>query len=115
MINLHNKKFRALENSSNGEVSNETTFHYRQKGDHIIWATYEGGAIRFGTLSGKINPNGSLYFQYQHESTDGSFKTGICQSTTELNQENQIILSEVWEWTSGGIGKGTSKLIEYSE
>ena len=49
--NLRNKQFRALANSDNGEVGDETSFHDRQEND-VIWATYQGGDIKFGTLSG---------------------------------------------------------------
>ncbi len=32
MIDLNNKKFIALQNSENGEVSQQTCFHYFQQG-----------------------------------------------------------------------------------
>ena len=54
LFNYHNKYFKSIQNTDNGEVSGETIFHYRQKGN-TIWATYEGGQILFGTLSGTVN------------------------------------------------------------
>jgi len=44
MLNLDNKKFVAVENTANGEVSSETEFHYHQQGK-MIWAEYCGGGI----------------------------------------------------------------------
>ncbi len=108
-INLHNKKFGALQNSKNGEVSQKTIFHYRQKED-IIWATYEGGDIKFGTLSGSIDKN-LLYFHYQHQNMQGDYKTGKC--STKIEHYNGLLrLHETWEWTSGDFSKGTSVLEE---
>ena len=52
MLNLDNKKFVAVENTSNGEVSSQTEFHYHQQGE-MIWAEYCGGEILKGFLIGK--------------------------------------------------------------
>lgn len=52
MIDLNNKKFVALQNSENGEVSQQTCFHYFQQ-DKMIWAEYGGGEIAKGFLIGK--------------------------------------------------------------
>ena len=52
MLNLDNKKFVAVENTSNGEVSSQAEFHYHQQGK-MIWAEYGGGEILKGFLIGK--------------------------------------------------------------
>ena len=52
MLNLDNKKFVAIENTANGEVSSQTEFHYHQQGK-MIWAEYGGGEILKGFLIGK--------------------------------------------------------------
>lgn len=109
MINLHNKTFRALSNSDNGDVSEDTLFHYRQK-DQIIWATYEGGNVLFGTLSGQIKDN-ELEFTYQHQNLQGEFMTGRCTTVIKM-EEGKMMLHETWQWTSGDQSKGTSILIE---
>ena len=44
MLNLDDKKFVAVENTANGEVSSQTEFHYHQQGK-MIWAEY--GAVKF--------------------------------------------------------------------
>ena len=46
-----NKKFVAVENTANGEVSSQTEFHYHQQGK-MIWAEYGGGEILKGFLIG---------------------------------------------------------------
>ncbi|GAB5408993.1 MAG: hypothetical protein BalsKO_13580 [Balneolaceae bacterium] len=110
-LNLNGKKFSTLSNSNNGEVSSNTVFEYRQKGN-IIWATYQGGDILFGTLSGR-KENEKLIFTYQHQNRNGDFKTGKCKSTIECIDE-KLILKEIWEWTCDDYSKGESVLKEIS-
>jgi len=109
-LNLNDKKFKVIENSENGEISSETIFHYRQK-DDITWATYEGGDIKFGTLSGRINEE-KLEFTYQHQNIEGEFLTGKCRSTIKLLDNGKIRLHEKWQWTSKDFSSGTSVLEE---
>lgn len=108
-INLNGKKFKGLRNSENGEVSNETIFSYRQK-DDIVWATYEGGDIRFGTLSGNITDN-KLVFNYQHQNQEGEFLTGKCETIIKTIQ-HKIELHESWQWTCRDFSIGDSILVE---
>lgn len=103
-VNLNGKKFRTIVNSENEEISSETIFHYRQNGN-IIWSTYEGGGILFGTLSGRIDENNQLIFTYQHQNNEGDFKTGKCVSTPEIVND-KIRLNEKWEWTCDDYSKG---------
>jgi len=111
----HHKYFRSATSTENGEVSSETLFHYRQKEPNIIWATYEGGEILFGTLSGCILPNGELEFCYQHQNQAGTFMTGKCRSTPSLLADGRIQLQERWQWTSGDQSKGESVIEEVSK
>lgn len=108
-FNLNSKKFKSISSSNNGEVSSSTVFEYRQKGN-VIWATYEGGEILFGTLSGRIDEE-KLIFTYQHQNTNGAFKTGKCNSVIE-KKDGKLILSETWEWTCDDYSKGKSILEE---
>ena len=58
-FNYNNRFFAGVSNSETGEVSSDTIFHYRQQGD-VVWATYEGGSIRFGTLVATVDADGCL-------------------------------------------------------
>lgn len=107
--NLDGKNFKGVKNSNNGEVSSETIFEYRQE-NNIIWATYKGGDIRFGTLSGQIE-NDKLVFNYQHQNVNGQFKTGQC-NTTIVKSDDIIILKEEWKWTCDDFSSGYSELAE---
>ncbi len=73
MINLDKKTFKALSNSDNGEVNDDTTFYYSQK-DNIISAEYYGGDIIKGNLIGKQLEDGRFDFVYHHINIDGKIK-----------------------------------------
>ncbi len=108
-INLQDKKFRMQTSSENGEVNAATIFHYRQK-NNIVWATYEGGDILFGTLSGSIKDD-HLTFNYQHQNLDGVFMTGKCRTRIEISDQ-KIVLHEEWQWTCADNSSGYSVLEE---
>lgn len=111
MINYNNRVFKSVRNTSNGEVSAETIFHYYQEND-IVWATYKGGAILFGNLIAKIDAQGCLHMRYQHINDDNDFRTGECVSKPEELEDGRLRMHETWQWTSGDYSKGTSILEE---
>ena len=79
-MNYDGKIVRSVQNSPGGDVSDSTLFNYHQQGD-VVWATYTGGGIRFGTLIAAVTKDGSLNMRYQHLDDNGVLKTGECSST----------------------------------
>jgi hypothetical protein len=110
-IDYHDRRFRPVVNTDNGEVSADTAFHYRQAGD-VVWATYEGGPVRFGTLVAKADADGCLDMRYAHVNSDGQLMTGVCRSTPELLPDGRLRLHERWRWTSGDGSQGESTIEE---
>ncbi|MBU1014735.1 MAG: n-acetylglutamate synthase [Bacteroidetes bacterium] len=110
-IDLNNKKFKASSNSSIGEVTGDTVFHYHQEKD-LIWAEYSGGNIKKGFLVGKIKNDTFMEFVYQHINNSMEMMTGICESKTNFNDSGKIVLNETWQWTCKDFSKGESKLVE---
>lgn len=111
-INYDGRIFRSIANAAGGDVGGDTLFLYHQQGD-IGWATYQGGQVAFGTLVATVSPaDGSLDMRYHHVSADGTLKTGRCRSTPFLLPDGCLRLREVWQWTEGGIGEGTSEIEE---
>jgi hypothetical protein len=106
-FNYDDLHFRSVNNSESGEVSSDTIFHYHQIGD-IMWATYRGGEIRFGTMTGTIGKNGQLTFAYQHVNVEGVIRTGRCLSIPEMLPDGRIRLNENWQWTDEEGATGTS-------
>lgn len=102
-----NKFFRSVTSTANGEVSNETLFHYHQQGQ-IVWADYTGGDITKGLLIATVQDNGCLEMRYQHVNLQGELMTGNCYSTPERLPDGRLRLLERWQWTSGDRSSGES-------
>jgi hypothetical protein len=113
MYDYDARTFRSVANSDGGEVNGETTFHYHQRGN-IVWATYAGGSIVFGTLLANVDAVGNLDMRYTHVSVDGGFKSGRCQSRPESMPDGRLRLHERWRWTDGAEGEGVSTVEEIS-
>jgi hypothetical protein len=111
IIDFNNKKFKALSNSENGEVSEDTVFHYHQDME-LIWADYSGGNVINGFLVGKIQGTNNLEFVYQHVNSKMEIMTGKCSSKASKDNAGKIVLEEEWQWTCNNFSKGKSRLIE---
>ena len=107
----HNKRFRAVQNSPNGEVSSDLIFHYQQEGN-ILSCDYSGGQIKKGHLIGLVDPKGHINMRYHQVNERGELMTGRCSSTPETMSNGKIRLHETWQWTSGDLSEGTSVLEE---
>ncbi|CAM2845437.1 n-acetylglutamate synthase [Paenibacillus sediminis] len=114
MINYDHKVFRSVTNTDNGEVSDETIFHYKQEGS-IIHAEYKGGNILFGTLVGTVNDQGRLSFRYNHVNTEYELRGGICTSIPEILSDGRIRLHEKWKWLDDENSEGESIIEEIKE
>lgn len=110
-MNYHDKKFRPISNTENGETSEETIFHYQQEGN-ILTCTYSGGQIITGQLIGLVDSNGKIDMRYHQVNNQGELMTGICKSIPEILSNGKIRLHETWQWTSGDQSKGNSVLEE---
>jgi hypothetical protein len=110
-ISYHGRRFRPIVNDPAGDVSSDTLFHYRQE-DDVVWATYAGGAVRFGTLIATVDGTRRLDMRYQQVASDGTVKGGRCISTPEVLPDGRLRLHESWNWTEGGDGSGTSVIEE---
>ena len=110
MINLHNRVFVTKSNSKNGEVNENTFYHYRQVGD-VITAEYHGGSILQGFIIGKVEGDGFFLF-YQHLNRNLEFRSGQCSSTPEQLPDGRLRLHQKWQWTNGDLSKGESVVEE---
>ncbi len=110
-IDYGGRRFGSVENSETGEAGPETVFSYRQDGD-LVWATYSGGDVRFGTLVARADGEGQLDVRYGHLNTSGELMTGECVSTPEALPDGRLRLHEEWRWTSGDRSSGHSVVEE---
>ncbi len=111
MIHYDNKRFASIANTDNGEVDARTIFDYHQQ-DDVVWATYAGGSIQFGTLIATVDDTGHLDMRYHHVNQAGVIMTGKCLSTPEVLSDGRIRLHEKWQWTSGDGSQGESMVEE---
>ncbi|KYG71555.1 n-acetylglutamate synthase [Roseivirga echinicomitans] len=110
-MNYHNRKFRSVSNTENGETSADTIFEYVQEGN-ILTALYQGGQIVKGHLIGSVDDQGYIDMRYHQVNRKGELMTGKCHSRPEVLSNGKIRLHEIWEWTSGDFSKGNSILEE---
>lgn len=106
-VDFDGRRFRTVRNSDSGESSSQTVFHYRQKGS-VVWATYRGGDVAFGTLLARVGGASRLEMVYQHLNKNGDFRRGRCRARTEVLPDGRYRLHEAWEWTDGVAGRGCS-------
>lgn len=110
-MNYHNKKFRPVTNTPNGEVSEDLIFEYQQEGN-VVSCRYQGSKIVIGHLLGWVDERGNIDMRYHQVNTHGKLRTGICTSSPELMENGKIRLHENWVWTSGDKSRGKSILEE---
>ncbi len=110
-MNYNNKTFRPVQNSSNGEVSEEMVFHYQQEGN-VLSCSYSGQKIKTGHLIGLVDNKGNINMSYHQINEQGELMTGKCISTPQIMEHGKIRLHESWQWTSGDCSKGSSILEE---
>ncbi len=110
-MNYNGKKFKAIQNSENGEISEETIFEYKQIGN-VLSAVYSGGNIIQGHLIGLVDQDGNIEMRYHQINLENMLMTGICQSSPEILSNGKIRLHETWKWTSGDLSTGSSTIEE---
>lgn len=111
-MNYNNKRFRPIQNSENGETTEETIFEYKQTGS-ILTSEYTGGQIVKGHLIGLVDKNGNIEMRYHQINKKGELMTGICYSKPEFTENGKIRLHESWKWTSGDTSSGKTILEEF--
>jgi hypothetical protein len=111
MINYHNKTFRPVSNTDNGETSADTLFLYQQK-NNILTSAYAGGRIIAGQLIGMVDEQGNIDMRYHQVNDRSELMTGACKSTPEVLPNGKVRLHEHWRWTSGDCSEGYSVLEE---
>lgn len=111
IVNYHNKKFKPISISNNGEVNSSMVFHYKQEGN-IITCLYKGENIKRGHLIGLVDSDGNIEMRYHQVNRKSQLMTGICSTKPELMENGKIRLHESWQWTSGDHSQGESVLEE---
>jgi hypothetical protein len=106
---LDGRVFRQAAMDAAGEASVATLFEYHEQ-NGLVWARYEGGAVRLGFLVG-TRQGDRLDFRYSQLNEAGETSNGHCSTTVSTLPDGRLRLDEVWEWESKP-GAGTSAVEE---
>jgi hypothetical protein len=108
---LDERRFRVSEMGTEGEASTATVFEYHE-GNGVVWARYEGGAVRLGFLVG-IRDGDRLEFRYSQLNESGETSSGRCTTTISSLSDGRLRLEEDWAWESkSGAGTSTAEEID---
>jgi hypothetical protein len=102
---LDGRLFRVAAMGAAGEASEATVFEYHER-DGVVWARYEGGAVRLGFLVGTRDGD-RLDFRYSQMNEHGETSNGRCSTTISTLPDGRLRLDEHWAWESKS-GAGTS-------
>lgn len=103
-INYDGRRFRALHSDD------ETWADYHQSGD-LVWAVFEGGHVRRGTVIGVCDDAGVLHLAYAMVLTTGEVIAGHSTNTPQ-QQDGTLVLREVWQRYGEHAATGVSYLQE---
>lgn len=103
-INYDGRRFRAL-NGGDG-----TCAEYNQRGD-LVWAMFEGGQIRRGSITGTCDDQGVLRLAYTMVLQSGEVIAGHSVNTPQ-RLGGTLVLREVWERYGEHSATGVSYLEE---
>lgn len=110
-FNLNNKIFKGIENYDDGDFNQDTIFHYRQD-NNIVWATFQAGGTKFGTIVGYIDEQNYIRMTWQYLSTTNEFISGKTISRVEILKDGRYRLHESWTTNLQEPVSGTSVIEE---
>jgi len=113
-MNFDQRRFFCASTTPNGDCGVETKFLYRQQGARV-WALYDGGRVRLGSLIAGGDARGRLEMRYQHADASGRICPGRCTANPELLPDGRLRLHEEWQRTSGDLAQGWTIMEELRE
>lgn len=108
MIDYDGRSFR---NTGYPSDQDAPVGHYRQEGD-LLWADFDGGDVRRGSLNGRVEPDGNLEFAYTMVLADGQVVMRQVLEHPEFLDDGRIRLNERWERYGAHSDSGESALEE---
>jgi hypothetical protein len=108
-LSLDGRVFRVAEMGEAGEASEATLFEYHEDRG-VVWARYQGGAVRLGFLVG-IRRDDRVEFRYSQLNENGETSNGRCTSEISVLPDGRLRMAETWAWESRP-GEGTSSVEE---
>lgn len=87
---LDGRVFNVSDMGAAGEASAATMFEYHED-NGLVWARYQGGAVRLGFLVG-IREGDRLDFRYSQLNESGETSNGRCSTTLSVLPDGRIRL-----------------------
>jgi hypothetical protein len=103
-IDYDGRRFRAFGGGDG------TCAEYSQRGN-LVWAVFEGGHVRRGTITGTCDERGVLRLAYTMVLATGEVIAGHSTNTPQRHGGN-LVLREVWERYGANADTGVSYLEE---
>ncbi|BCJ51449.1 hypothetical protein Asp14428_29240 [Actinoplanes sp. NBRC 14428] len=103
-IDYDGRRFQALHGGDG------TCAEYRQRGD-LVWAVFEGGHVRRGTITGTCDDEGVLRLAYTMVLHTGEVIAGHSTNTPQ-RLGGRLVLREVWQRYGEHAATGVSYLEE---
>ncbi|MCK8675996.1 MULTISPECIES: hypothetical protein [Streptomyces] len=107
-IDYNGRQFRKLA-SQDGVTA---VYHQR---DDLVWADFEGGPVRRGSVNGVCDPDGILRLAYTMVMDCGDVIAGRTVNTPEQGADGGLLLREEWERYGPHAETGVSYLSEVTE
>lgn len=108
-VSLDGRTLAGVANDEQGEVDEETRFHFEQDGQRIR-ARYAGGAVVDGYLVGTFDGR-QWDVRYVQLNEDDETATGHSVGDVELLADGRVRVEDEWAWDSKD-GAGASVLEE---
>lgn len=90
-----NKAFVCFSHTNNSDFTTETTFFFKQYGN-IVRATYNGGNIKYGVLTGMVNDQHVLQASYNYIDANSEFHGGTCTFISKRQMKTGYQLHGIW-------------------
>ena len=109
-MNLKGKTFRAISNSSNGNLNTETEMRFTSD-DTVVTGLYSGGTIAIGHVLAKRINELELEMLYQGATKEGVHNAGKAHATFSSDDAGRTHMRLDWQWLTGDQSKGQSEWV----
>lgn len=96
VLNLNGRVFKGVVNYDDGDLNQETRFHYFQSG-RAVWGTITGGGVAWGGLVASVQSDNSLQMNWFYITPDARTVGGTCVSVAETLPDGRLRLHESWQ------------------
>jgi hypothetical protein len=109
-MNLTGCTFRAVSNSKNGSLNEQTEMRFTGDGE-VVTGNYSGGSILAGHVLGKRLGELELELLYQGATVSGEIQAGRALAKFALDSNKVMSMHLDWQWLTGDRSTGHSEWV----